>query len=210
MMSRRVFKANAPVPRWIVPREWEGERCFIIAGGSSVKAQAALVPKLRGRIIAIKQAVQLRPNADVMLLASRDDWFVCRDYFKFFRGHRIICRSNYPNMPRGTLYLRRTQNGAYSRDPQFVGGLDAGATALNLAALFGAKEIIVLGLDMVQGRWVRHHPTMPVIPDWHFKLHLDGLQRMAPELKADGIRVINCSPISAVPFFEKRPLKEFV
>jgi hypothetical protein len=33
---------------------------------------------------------------------------------------------------------------------------------------------------------------------------------MAPELKQDGIRVVNCSPISAVPFFEMRPLKEFM
>lgn len=209
MMSRKEFKAHANVPRWTVPREWEGERCFIIAGGSSVKAQAALLPKLRGRIIAIKQAVRLRPTADVMFLAARDDWFVCRDYFRFYHGPRIICRSNYPHMPTGTLYLRRSKD-ALSRDPQFVGGLDAGASAINLAALFGAKEIIVLGMDMCQGRWVPNHPTMPVIPDWHFKLHLEGLRRMAPELKRDGIRVINCSPISAVEVFEKRPLKEFL
>jgi hypothetical protein len=209
MMSRKEFKANAAVPRWRVPLEWSGERCFIIAGGPSVKQQTALIPKLRGRIIAIKQAVQLRPDADVMFLAARDDWFVCRDYFKLYRGPRIICRSNYPNMPRGTLYLRRSKE-PLSRDPQLLGGLDAGASAINLAALFGAKEIVVLGLDMVQGRWVRNHPTMPVIPDWHFRLHLEGLQRMAPELKSEGIRVINCSPITAVPFFERRPLKEFV
>lgn len=209
-MSRQQFKASAAVPRWVVPREWEGERCFIIAGGSSVKEQARFIPQLRGRVIAIKQAVQLRPTADVMLLAARDDWFVCRDYFKFYRGPRVICRSNYPHMPRGTLYLRRTKYGTYSRHPEFVGGLDAGATALNLAALFGAKEIIILGLDMVQGRWVPKHPTMPTIPDWHFKLHIEGLRSMAPELKRDGIRVVNCSPISAVEVFEKAPLKEFL
>jgi hypothetical protein len=209
-MTRQQFKANAAVPRWTVPLEWEGERCFIIAGGSSVKEQARFIPHLRGRVIAIKQSVQLRPTADVMLLAARDDWFVCRDYFKFFRGPRVICRSNYPNMPNGTLYLRRSKYGTYSRNPQFVGGLDAGATAINLAALFGAKEIIILGLDMVQGRWVPKHPTMPTIPEWHFRLHIEGLQRMAPELKRDGIRVVNCSPISAVEVFEKAPLKEFL
>ena len=209
MMSRKVFKENANVPRWSVPREWEGERCFVIAGGRSVKDQAAMIPKLRGRIIAIKQSVQLRPDADVMLLAARDDWFVCRDYFRLYRGPRIICRSNYPRMPVGTLYLRRSKE-ALSRNPELVGGLDAGATALNLAALFGAKEIIILGLDMVQGRWMKNHPTMPVIPDWHFKMHIEGLQRMAPELKHDGVRVINCSPITAVEVFEKRPLQEFL
>jgi hypothetical protein len=210
MMSRSQFKAVAKVPNWIVPREWPGERCFIIAGGRSVADQVKLIPKLRGRIIAIKQSVQLRPDADVMLLAARDDWFVCRDYFRFYRGPRIICRSNYPNMPVGTLYLRRTGNGVYSRDPRSVGGFDAGASAINLAALFGATEIIVLGMDMVQGRWVKNHPTRPIIPDFHFAQHLEGLQRMAPELKRDGVKVINCSPISAVPFFERRSLKEFV
>jgi hypothetical protein len=209
MMSRRQFKANAVVPRWRVPLEWAGQRCFIIAGGRSVADQARLIPKLRGRIIAIKQSVALRPTADVMLLASREDWFVCRDYFRLYRGPRVICRSNYPNMPKGTLYLRRSKE-ALSRDPEHLAGLDAGSSAINLAALFGAKEIVVLGMDMVQGRWVRSHPTMPVIPDWHFKLHLQGLQRMAPELKRDGIRVINCSPISAVECFERRELREFL
>lgn len=209
MMSRKEFKENANVPRWTVPREWEGDRCFIIAGGPSVRDQVPLIAKLKGRIIAIKQSVRLRPAADVMFLAARDDWFVCRDYFKLYRGPRMICRSNYPHLPRGTLYLRRSKE-ALSRDPQLLGGLDAGASAINLAALFGAKEIVLLGMDMVQGRWVPNHPTMPVIPDWHFKLHLEGLRRMAPELKRDGISVINCSPISAIEVFERRKLKEFL
>ena len=39
---------------------------------------------------------------------------------------------------------------------------------------------------MVQGRWVPKHPTLPVIPEWHFAMHIDGLRRMAPELKRDG------------------------
>ena len=209
MISRKKWKESAHVPKWTVPREWSDQRCFIVGGGASVQAQRSLIPKLRGRIIAIKQAVELRPNADVMLLSGRDDRLVCLPYFRLYRGPRIICRSNYPGMPAGTLFLRRSKE-ALSRNPQLVAGLDAGATAINLAALFGAKEIILLGLDMCGGRWVKNHPTMPVIPQWHFDWHLQGLQRMAPELVRDGIRGINCSPISAIQCFDKRPLKEFV
>ena len=210
MAARRPLKLSANVPRWKVPREWQGERCFILGGGASLKAQEALLPKLRGRIIAIKQTVFYRPDADVMLLASREDPFVCRRFFPLYKGPRMVCRSNYPGFPSGTLYLRRTKGGRYSRHPEFVGGLDAGATAINLAALFGAAEVVLLGLDMCGGRWVHRHPTMPTIPDWHFRLHLEGLARMAPELAADGVRVVNCSPISQIPDFEKRPLTDFL
>lgn len=205
----RKEKKNADVPRWSVPREWEGERCFILGGGASLAEQAKQIPKLRGRVIAIKQTVLYRPDADVMLLASRDDPFVCRKFFDLYKGPRMVCRSNYPGMPKRTLYLRRTSEAAYSRDPQYVGGFDAGGSAINLAALFGAKEIILLGLDMCGGRWVKNHPK-PEIPEFHFGLHLQGLERMAPELKKDGIAVWNCSPISRIPFFPRRPLAHFL
>lgn len=193
--------------RWSVPREWKGERCFILAGGASLQTDKAR--QLRGRIIAIKQCVYLRPDADVMLVSGRDDAEVCREYFEKYKGPNLVCRSPYPGFPERTLFLTRTKDGAYSRDPRMVGGLDAGSTAINLAALFGAKEIVLLGMDMTGGRWVKHH-HLPTIPKWHFDLHLAGIARMAGELARDRIRVVNCSPISRITQFEKRPLEEFL
>jgi hypothetical protein len=192
---------------WSVPREWDGERCFVLCGGASL--QRELVPQLKGRIIAIKQAVKLRPNADVMFVSGRDDPKVCASYFPLYEGPRIVCRHDYPGMPVGTYHLRRVKGGGYSRDPQLLGGLDAGASAINLAALFGAREIVLLGMDMTGGRWVKRH-HLPVIPQRHFDLHLAGLAEMAPEIAKDGVRVVNCSPVSVVPFFEKRPIEEFL
>lgn len=192
---------------WSVPREWEGERCFVLAGGASL--QRELVPSLRGRIVAIKQAVKLRPDADVMFVSGRDDPKVCASYFSLYRGPRIVCRHDYPGMPIGTYHLRRVKGGGYSRDPAMLGGLDAGSSAINLAALFGAREIVLLGMDMTGGRWVKKH-HLPVIPQRHFALHLAGLEGMAEEIAKDGIRVVNCSPISVIPFFEKRPLGDFL
>lgn len=197
------------LPRWSVPREWDGQRCFILGGGASLKAQYDLIPSLEGRIIAIKQTVYLRPRADVMFVSGRDDAHVCAPYFDKYKGPRIVCRSAYPGMPARTLFLRRTVKGRYSRDPQLVGGLDAGTSAINLATLFGAKEIVILGMDMTGGRWVKHH-HLPVIPQWHFDAHLENLATFVPELERDGVRVYNCSPISAIPWFEKRRLEDFV
>jgi hypothetical protein len=197
-----------PCDPWTVPREWVGERCFVLAGGASLRDQFNLIPRLVGRIIAIKQSVSLRPDADVMFVSGRDDPAVCRKYFALYRGPRVICRSNYPGFPPGTCQLRRLK-GPYSRTPTLLGGFDAGSSAINLAALFGATEIVLLGMDMCGGRWVAKHHK-PVIPQKEFDRHLGGLRAMAPELAKDGIRVVNCSPMSAIDCFEKRPLKEFL
>ena len=210
---------------WTVPREWTGERCFILGGGASLKAQIPLLSQLRGRIIAIKQTVQHRPDADVMFVSGRDDPQTCAPYFPLYTGPRIVARSNYPGLPDRVLCLHRTKApfpdgprprwlkvsscAPYSRRPTHLGGYDAGSSAINLAALFGATEIVLLGIDMTGGRWVPKH-RLPVIPQWHFDAHLWSLAQMAPELAKDGIRVVNCSPISAVRCFERQPLEAFL
>ena len=40
-----------PQAIWRVPREWPGERCYILCGGTSLRAQRHLVPQLRGRVM---------------------------------------------------------------------------------------------------------------------------------------------------------------
>lgn len=192
---------------WSVPREWVGERCFILGGGASLPL--GVIPHLQGRVIAIKQTVQLRQDADVMFVSGRDDPERCAPYFPIYRGPRIICRNWYPGFPSRVLCLQRTDGGSYSRMPTHLGGLDAGSSAINLAALFGATEIILLGIDMTGGRWLTNH-HLPVIPPQHFVWHRESLNRMAPKLEADGIRVVNCSPISTVTCFERQPLEAFL
>lgn len=197
---------------WCVPREWQNERCFVIAGGESVKAQEHLIPRLKGRIIAIKQAVALRPDADVMFIAGKDDGKVCAPFFPVFQGTYIVARGPYQDVPARTKVLRRTADASrLSHDPSQVAGLDAGTSAINLAFLFGAVEIVLLGYDMRGGRWLngryKHH--LPYPPQRHFDLHMAALPSFAADLKAAGIRVVNASPISAVEVFEKCPLEEF-
>jgi hypothetical protein len=198
---------------WSVPREWRGERCFIIAGGESVKAQEHLIPKLFGPIIAIKQSVALRPDADVMFIAGKDDGRVCASFFPLHRGTYLVARGEYRDVPSRTKVLGRSiPADRLSEEPTALAGFDAGTSAINLAFLFGASEIVLLGYDMTGGRWLndryKHH--LPYPPQRHFDLHLAALPPFAEDLKAAGVRVVNCSPISAVEVFEKRSLEEFV
>jgi hypothetical protein len=48
-----------------VPREWPGERCFVLCTGESIGPQAEMITRLKGRFIAVKHAIALRPDADV-------------------------------------------------------------------------------------------------------------------------------------------------
>lgn len=197
---------------WKVPREWVGERCFIICGGPSVKAQRDLIPRLRGRIIAIKQSVILRPDADVMFVSGRDDPVVCRKFFPQFRGRYIVSRKDYPGFPDNVLTLGRTKDEHLSEDPRLLAGLDAGTSAMNLAHLFGVAEIVMLGFDMTGGRWlngeIKHH--LPYPPQIHFDRHLASAAIIAADLAAVGVKVWNASPISAAKFIRYRPLESFL
>lgn len=198
---------------WTVPREWAGERCFIICGGESVKAQRQVLPRLKGRTIAIKQAVKLRPDADVMFVSGRDDPEVCKPFFPLHTGKWIICRSAYPGFPNGVRFLRRPKDHDHlARDPGLLAGLDAGSSAINLAFHFGAAEIVLLGFDMRGGRWLNgeipHH--MPFPPQEHFDRHMASVAVMARDLAAEGVKVWNASPISAVTCFETRALETFL
>lgn len=206
------MKGDPKPGRWRVPREWAGERCFIICGGPSVKEQRHLIPRLKGRIIAIKQSVLLRPDADVMFVAGRDDPEVCRDFFPQFRGQYIISRKLYPGFPPGVLALGRTKDDHLSEDPRLLAGLDAGTSAMNLAFLFGSPEIVMLGYDMTGGRWlngeIKHH--LPFPPQSHFDRHLGSGATIVADLAARNVKVWNASPISTATFIEKRPLEAFL
>ena len=201
-------------PRFVPEREWAGERCFILCGGPSLREQREHIPALKGRIIAVKQTVSLRPDADVMFVAARDDPQVCRDFFGLYQGPRIICRKAYPGFPERVLFMRRTKVAdRLCTTPGILAGLDAGSSAINLAYQLGAAEIVLLGFDLSGARWFKPgeiaHP-LPVPPQTHHDRHLKAVTGMAADLEAAGVKVWNASPTSAARCFEYRDLEGFL
>lgn len=203
---------------WTVPREWVGERCFIICGGESINQQLPVIPKLKGRIIAVKHAVLARPDADVMFITS-EPWDSL-PLLPHFRGTYVISRrgKDVDKFPPYVRWITRTKDHGHLCDlPSHVAGYDAGTSAINLAYHFGATEIILLGYDMTGGRWftngkgpIRWPHPLPNIPDSHFVRHTKPLKEFAKDAKRKGIRIVNCSPISRVDAFEQQPLEKFL
>lgn len=199
---------------WSVPKEWSGERCFILCNGESIKGQRHQIPQLRGRVIAIKEAVLLRPDADVLFVAAERNDDINPRLFPTFTGQYIIARNKVPmSYPAAVKRICRTKDHTQLCErPDHVCGYDCGTSAINLAYHFGATEIVLLGMDMTGNRWCTgefKHP-MPVIPNDHHRRHSSVLPAIAADAQRKGIRIVNCSPISAVTAFEKQPLEMFL
>jgi hypothetical protein len=208
-----VLEYVTPAP-WAVPREWAGERAFILCNGESLNAQRHLIPQLRGRIIAIKEAVRLRPDADVLFVAAEKSDDIVPDLLPIFRGTYVIARNKVPaNYPAYVKRICRTKDHTRLCElPDHVCGYDCGTSAINLAYHFGATEIVLLGMDMTGDRWCKgefHHP-MPTIPADHHQRHASVLPAIAKDAAAKGIRIVNVSPISRVTCFERQPLEAFL
>jgi hypothetical protein len=199
---------------WKVPREWVGERCFILCNGESIRQQRSLIPRLKGRFIAIKEAVRLRPDADVLFVAAEKKVDIVPALFPIFTGTHVIARNKVPaSYPPYVKRVCRTKDHSRLCDlPDHVCGFDCGTSAINLAYHFGATEIVLIGMDMQGNRWCNgefDHP-MPHIPADHHARHSSVLPAIADDAKRKGIRIVNCSPTSAVTAFEKQPLEAFL
>lgn len=191
---------------WQVPRSWAGDPCFILGGGPSLAAVDVSALRGRGRIIAINNAHEIAPFADLCYFADLR-WFIeaypgygnCRK-LESFPGP-IVTRAERIEHERLTvLRLRYDGKAAYSRYPTTIAGWCSGANAINIAALAGADPIVLFGFDMHGRNWHPGHPIPPK-PGIYEKHFIPSLTRMAAELARDGVTVINATPGSALKCF---------
>ena len=90
-------------------------------------------------------------------------------------------------------------------------GANSGYQAINLAYLFGAKKIILLGLDCKRGEnkkahWHGDHPG-PLNKDMPIKTWLKSFPKLAEDLKTEGVEVINATRDTALECFSKIQLE---
>jgi len=198
--------------RWKVPRIWPGERCFIIGGGESVLRQD--LSKIKDRIIVVKHAALLRPDADCLFIAKKRWEYDYKWILDKFKG-LIVRRGIDPKLPPHIKQVSRmkvdetTGLPGLSEDPTHVAGLDAGASAINLAYHFGVSEMILLGFDMKGGHHYKDHPNK-IISQTHFKRHTRNHVQIGEALRQKGIRVLNASPITTLTCYERTDYDQIV
>ena len=192
------------VQPWTVPTEWRGETAVLLGGGPSLGAIDPALLRGRARIVAINDAgLVLAPWADVLLYAD-DRWLAWnRADLGRFRGGRLVkrCRPLVSFAAPDVHVIERAPHRVdLSDDPRWVAGFCSGGAAINLAYLFGARRIVLLGFDMRPGHWHDRHRTASD-PANYDRRYAAAIARMAPRLAAAGVDVVNATPGSALRCF---------
>jgi hypothetical protein len=207
---------------WRIPEDWKGETVFVVGGGPSVALQRP--HRLEGRkVIVVNSSYETCPFADILFFGD-NRWHVehsGRPEFKAFiaRGGWVVTVSH----PSGAPYLKKlarivptcdanglttTRVGLSSQKTSFQG-------AINLAAMMGAKRIVLLGLDgkRTANGMTHHHtphkwPTKPGVITWDRQK--PQLKWIVQPLKDRGIEVFNTNPDSAFDFWPHAPIEDFL
>lgn len=167
----------------------------------------------RARVIVVNRSWELAPWADVLYAA--DDAFWCTyDGVKDFHGMRVAPRGRAANkygltpvelMPNNDPSV----NGLSATRGVLARGGHSGHQAINLAVQFGARYLMLLGLDFCVGNWHGPHVAglrntrQDTLDKWCARV--DALR---PHLDAIGVVTINCSPSSRLTAYPKSTVQE--
>lgn len=197
-------------------RRWSGP-CVVAAPGPSLTQ--AVADQCGGvRVIAVNDAYRLLPFADV-LYACDAAWYDhhagCRD----FHGERWTSHSLSPKNDKtmvadrlGLRVIEGKGNVGFSRDPKYINyASNSGFQAVNLALLWGADPVILVGFDMqpVGGKthfFGRHKPPLRESSQW--STWIGNFTKAAEMLWHPRPTIINATPGSALKCFPMMPLAE--
>lgn len=199
-----------------MPPRWSGT-VACLAGGESV-SDLELAPLAGVPVIAIKEAAELWPGAEILYAADATWWdYACGA--PGFAGEKWSCTQNErppadaAHGGRWGLKVIRSKVGAgISTDPGFIWqGFHAGFQALGLAVLGlgGAGRVLLIGYDCRGGRFFGTRPGRPSRAHQH-ETWIAAYLAVARRLGEIGVEVINCSPRSAIDAFPRRTLAEAI
>jgi hypothetical protein len=193
-------------------KRWSG-RCVVAAPGPSLTEEVAEL--CRGeRVIAVNDAYRLLPWAEVKYACDAQWWEIhsCNVLSgEKWTSHSLSPKNDKRGMSAGFHIIEGRDGVGFSRDPAVIHyASNSGFQAVNLALLFGADSIVLVGFDMreVGGKthFFGNHKTP--LRDGHqfgpwIRKFADAAARLGP-----APRIINATPGSALTCFPMMPLAE--
>ena len=200
---------------WRVPcGEWANETAFLLAGGPSLLGFNAEVLRGAGRVVTVNDSWRLAPWAAVHYFCDAS-WYHLQltqnrhstDGHTDFHTHRFEgfwVSGSYAAFDVHP-YVRALRLGGrtgLSDDPAVLRhGSNSGYQAINLAYLYGALRIILLGYDMhvVANRTHWHNESRP--DDFAGIMRntmLPTFETLVEPLARAGVEVVNATPGSAI------------
>ena len=182
----------------------------ILAPGPSLIVEDVEACRGKANIIAVNDAWRLAPWADALYAADPCWW----DHYQGvpdFSGDKWT--QSMEAADRWALkYIPCRQRLGLSLDRACIhSGWNSGYQALNLAVLFGAKRIFLLGFDMQEAidkaHFFGNHPEA-LQKRSTYSAFIRAFETTTPDLKRAGCAVINCTRQSALSCFPKRSIEE--
>lgn len=195
-------------------RRWSG-RCIVAASGPSLTE--AVAARCRGeRVVAVNDAYRLLPWAEVKYACDQAWWEI--HHKNVLSGERWTSHSLSPKNDKraisdqlGLMVIEGRNGDGFSHDPAVIHyASNSGFQAVNLALLFGADPIILVGFDMREVDRKRHffgNHKAPLRDGHQFGPWIASFARAAKTL-GDSPRIINATPGSALTCFPMLPLDE--
>lgn len=208
----RAIIENIPPPDWFP--DWTNQTVVIVASGPSATSVDLSIARRRARFIAINSSWKIAPWADV-LYGCDAIWWEENKGVPEFHGRKISqdvrAAQVSPDIKR-VRCDRTCEVIKFSPRGEIGWGGNSGFHAINLAAQFGVRKIILVGYDMHLRNGLHWHgahggrcsnPTEPNVPRW--RRVVDDAYDV---LRGVGIRGFNCSPDSALAAWPKCSLFE--
>lgn len=197
--------------------EWTNETAVIFTNAPSTESVDTSLFDGK-RVVAINSAYQRHRHADVLLSG---DWrFFQGRTFPGFYGKEIICCSprawrDYGGVsthPRAHYVGRGCPTGLESDRTKVSGRHTCVAQALSFCAHRGVNRILIVGLDLRAAPSGRRYAFLAdretEDAEQRYAAMAQNLATFAAPLRARGIEVINCNPLSALSIWPRTTLKE--
>ncbi|RWO90923.1 hypothetical protein [Mesorhizobium sp.] len=189
---------------WAAEKIWPGETVFVLAAGPSTNALD--LSRLRGRrVIAVKSAWKVFAAADVLFFADGRWWREkqLRPGVDAFAG-LIVTTAMEISDPR-IKRIKKIDPKQLSAKPGEVALARSSTTgAINLAIHFGAKKIVLLGVDAkLAPDGTRHNhglrwPWPKGATAEAFADQAKEFEAIAPSAAGMGVEIVNANPDSAI------------
>ena len=184
--------------------DWRGQTVVIAASGPSLSDDQVSDVNMADRMRVITTNTtweRFRDAADVIYACDLMWWRMNATKIRAAGLHDRCWTQDRNSAERWQLnWVRQSARPGLGTKDLHVNGNSAFG-AINLAYLFGARRILLLGCDMreVGGKkhWHVDHPK-PCVQNMPFKEWLFKSVALARDLKAAGCEVINCTPGSAL------------
>ncbi len=200
--------STSAVPAYAsVPALWPGETVAILATGPSLCVQDIDACRAKSvRLLAIKDAIRLAPDADALYACDGHWWKHYGPTLKYDGPKYSLDQIAAP----WATVLKNTGEMGLEREPTGLKtGRGSGYQAINLAVHLGATRIVLLGYDMQATKDRDHfhgaHPWKAIPP---YATFLPMFRFLVKPLEALGITVVNASRVSALNDFPKMRLEQ--